>query len=77
MSPGGWEESFSGMGGQFITNPANCLLILSIICKTSFQALVDLFSMARLEWRHWDMFTDPPVGTVAVHEKVYLIFESK
>ena len=31
MSPGGWEESLSRMGGQFITNPTNCLQISIIL----------------------------------------------
>ena len=33
------------------------------------QVLVDLHSMARWQWRPWDVFTQLHVGTVAVHEK--------
>ncbi len=36
------------------------------------QVLVDLGGLARLEWRHWDMFTRPEIGTVAFNAHTFI-----
>jgi len=42
------------------------------IQKIDYQVLVDLVGMARLEWRHWDMFTRPQIGSVAYNENIFI-----
>ena len=40
--------------------------------ESQYQVLVDLFAMARLEWRAWDMFMEPSLGSVAYNEKTFV-----
>ena len=68
MSAGGWEDSYCWLAGQTLSHTNRFVTSQYLLLK----ALVDLFSMARLEWRHWDMFTETPIGTVAVSEKVLI-----
>lgn len=37
-----------------------------------YQLLVDMTGMARLEWRKWDMFSNPEIGTVAYNDKTFV-----
>jgi len=37
-----------------------------------YQLLVDITGMARLEWRRWDMFSNPEIGTVAYNDKTFV-----
>jgi hypothetical protein len=38
----------------------------------STQVLVDLSGLGRLEWRPWDMFTRPEIGTVAYNSQTFV-----
>ena len=40
--------------------------------EAEYQVLVDREGMARLEWRHWDMFTKPEIGSVAYNERFFI-----
>lgn len=40
--------------------------------ERKYQVLVDLTGMARLEWRRWDMFSNPEIGTVAYNDKTFI-----
>ena len=40
--------------------------------EAEYQVLVDSVGMARLEWRHWDMFTKPEIGSVAYNERFFI-----
>ena len=40
--------------------------------EDDYQVLVDMVGMARLEWRHWDMFTKPEIGSVAYNENLFI-----
>ena len=37
-----------------------------------YQVLVDRVGMARLEWRHWDMFTKQEIGSVAYNHQFFI-----
>ncbi len=43
---------------------------LTIVIYT--QVLVDLSGLGRLEWRPWDMFTRPEIGTVAYNSQTFV-----
>ena len=40
--------------------------------EDEYQVLVDMVGMARLEWKHWDMFTRPEIGSVAYTENMFI-----
>jgi len=42
---------------------------MTVICT---QVLVDLSGLGRLEWRPWDMFTRPEIGTVAYNSQTFV-----
>merc|ERR1719278_1558256 len=40
--------------------------------EANYQVLVDLGGIARLEWKRWDMFSSPHIGTVAFNQKIFV-----
>jgi len=48
------------------------LCLVNGVKERKYQVLVDLTGLARLEWRKWDMFSNPEVGTVAYNEQTFV-----
>jgi len=48
------------------------LCLVDGIKERKYQVLVDVTGMARLEWREWDMFSNPTFGSVAYNENVFV-----
>jgi len=48
------------------------LCLVAGVKKRKYQVLVDLTGLARLEWRKWDMFSNPEIGTVAYNEQSFV-----
>merc|ERR1719278_648264 len=40
--------------------------------EANYQVLVDLGGIARLEWKRWDMFSSPHIGTVAFNQRSFV-----
>ena len=49
-----------------------CTLLEGDRLEDNFQVLVDLYGLARLEWRHWDMFTGLSVGSLSYQAGSYV-----
>ena len=48
------------------------LCIVEGVKERQYQVQVDMKGMARLEWRKWDMFSNPEKGTVAYNDKTFV-----
>ena len=49
-----------------------CTLLEGTQLEDNFQVLVDLYGLARLEWRYWDMFTGLSVGSLSYQSGSYV-----
>ena len=48
------------------------LCLVEGVKERKYQVLVDMTGLARLEWRDWDMFSNPQIGTVAYNEQTFV-----
>ena len=48
------------------------LCMVEGVKERQYQVLVDMTGKARLEWRRWDMFSNPEKGTVAYNEETFV-----
>jgi len=48
------------------------LCVVEGVKERQYQVLVDMTGKARLEWRDWDMFSNPEKGTVAYNDKTFV-----
>ena len=58
-----YEPGYTDLSG-------NC--VVQGVKESEYQVLVDMFDMARLEWKVWDMFMVPSLGSVAYNEKTFV-----
>lgn len=58
-----YEPGYTDLSG-------NC--VVQGVKESEYQVLVDMFAMARLDWRLWDMFMVPSLGSVAFNERTFV-----